>query len=103
MMKEEFESKINGTVSTEDYAIVETVYTWHPMIPEVDGKKRIAELYKLGGMGLMKDMWSKAVEMEGLDDCIRQERKIILEHEETLGECMKKRAMIIAEYGGNRG
>lgn len=60
MMKEEFEKLIGKNVSNEDYKIIETVYTYHPAISETDGKKEITELFKMGGMRLMKDMVSTA-------------------------------------------
>ena len=50
MNKQEFEKLINGSVSNEDYKIIELVYTYHPSIPEVNGKGQIATLYQLGGM-----------------------------------------------------
>ena len=40
----------------EDYAIVEQVYTWHPAIADVGGKRQIAEIYVHGGMLVIRDM-----------------------------------------------
>ncbi len=60
MNKQEFEKLTNSSVSNENYAIIEKVYTWHPSIPEVNGKEVIAQLYSLGGIEVMKDMLPKA-------------------------------------------
>lgn len=47
-------------MSTADYQIVELVYTYHPAIPNVRGKERIAALFTLGGMIVMYDMLPRA-------------------------------------------
>ena len=41
MTKQEFEKRIGAEISQKDYSIVEHVYTWHPSISEVEGKKQI--------------------------------------------------------------
>lgn len=68
MMKEEFEAVANTTVSAEDYAKIEYVYTFHPLIPEVGGKKKIADIYNLGGMMLIRDMMETARKAERLEN-----------------------------------
>lgn len=61
MTKEEFLKETGlDYFSNKDYAIIEKVYQFHPMISETEGKKQIAELYKIGGMTLMKDMFPRA-------------------------------------------
>ena len=60
MQKQEFEQRINAEISAEDYSVVEYVYTWHPSIPDLFGKDRIAEIYKFGGMGLIRSMVESA-------------------------------------------
>lgn len=47
MMKEEFESRINKSVSNEDYEVIEYVYTWHPHIDSVKGKDQMVALYSM--------------------------------------------------------
>lgn len=64
MMKHEFEERIGAELTPEQYAIVERVYTWHPAIPNVGGKDKLAELYKLGGMPLIEDMDNRAYALE---------------------------------------
>ncbi|MBP5782424.1 MAG: hypothetical protein J6W04_02680 [Bacteroidales bacterium] len=56
MMKSEFEKIIGRTVPAEDYRVIDYVYTWHPAINNVDGKQQIADLYKIGGMAVIKGM-----------------------------------------------
>ena len=56
MMKEEFE-KLNGqAISNADWETIEFVYIWHPSISETDGKQQIVDLYKNGGMLVIKGM-----------------------------------------------
>lgn len=56
MMKHEFEERVGGEISDQNYEIIETVYTWHPAINEVGGKDQIATLYETGGMPLIKSI-----------------------------------------------
>lgn len=64
MMKAEFERLAGVRVTPDEYAIVERVYTWHPSIPDAGGKLKIAQLFKLGGMDLMRDMDVRASALE---------------------------------------
>jgi hypothetical protein len=64
MMKHEFEERIGAELTPEQYEIVERVYTWHPAIPNVGGKDKLAELYRLGGMDLIEDMDNRAYARE---------------------------------------
>lgn len=68
MMKEEFE-KLNGQpISNADWATIEFVYTWHPSISETNGKQQITDLYKNGGILVMKGMVEAATYAKELDD-----------------------------------
>lgn len=60
MMKQEFEQVAKTTVDDMQWAVIETVYNYHPSIPEVNGKKVIADLYKIGGYKLIEDMHDRA-------------------------------------------
>ncbi len=73
MMQNEFEKIIGAEVSTSDYETIEKVYTWHPVIKDTTGKQQIADLYKIGGMPLIRNMMEAAEIMKSLDD---EERKI---------------------------
>lgn len=72
MMKHEFEERVGGEISDQNYEIIETVYTWHPAINEVGGKDQIATLYETGGMSLIKSMLEAANIMMDLDKERRQ-------------------------------
>ncbi len=56
MMKSEFEKLIGMTICNEKYRTIEYVYTWHPSIDDVKGKQQMADLYKIGGMSIIKSM-----------------------------------------------
>lgn len=68
MMKHEFEAIAKRKVSDADYKEIEYVYTWHPLIPNSGGKQKIADIYNLGGMMLIKDMLETAKRAEGLEN-----------------------------------
>lgn len=38
MNKQEFEERIKGSISDQNYKIIETVYNYHPSISEVNGR-----------------------------------------------------------------
>lgn len=50
MQKQEFEERIERTVTDEQYKVIEEVYMWHPSILNTSGKDEVAELYKSFGM-----------------------------------------------------
>lgn len=55
MQKQEFEERIERTVTDEQYKVIEEVYMWHPSILNTSGKDEVAErLYPVYWMpGLM--------------------------------------------------
>lgn len=67
MMKQEFESLIGKQVSDKDYEMIDRVYTFHPAISEVEGKKQIVDFYNAGGMALIRDMLETANIMSSLE------------------------------------
>ena len=93
MTKQEFEQRIGAQISRQDYNVVEKVYMWHPLIPNACGKDKIAELYKLGGMTLMQDMFARAQQIEQKDSdlrrvyaTLREKRDEIRAESQKLGE-----------------
>ena len=46
MTKSELEEMIGGSVTDEEYQLIEEVYMWHPAIRNTSGKEEVAELYK---------------------------------------------------------
>lgn len=86
MMKCEFEAIANEKVSTEDYKLIEYVYQWHPLIPNSGGKEKIAEIWKVGGMGLIRDMIPTAMRAEESESKVRELRSKIYELERELND-----------------
>lgn len=60
MCKEEFQNLVGMEVSDEDYAIIEKVFLFHPVVSEVSGKEEVAELYKSYGIVVFHDMFPRA-------------------------------------------
>ena len=96
MMKQEFEARIKATVTAEDYEVIEKVYTFHPIIDEVDGKDQIAKLYAIGGMALINDMVPRAEEAQRIENEIFRCRREVEEAQRNLGIAMAKRAALKA-------
>lgn len=70
MMKHEFEERLGKPVTEKEYKDIEFVYTFHPVISNTEGKTQIAELYKIGGMRLIKDMIPTAKKAQILEEKI---------------------------------
>lgn len=61
MLKEEFLNLIKSPEPTESaWELIQTVYTFHPSISDVGGKKQIAALWDIGGIRLIADMLKTA-------------------------------------------
>ena len=90
MMKSEFEERISATVTPEDYKLIEKVYTYHPIIPEVGGKDKIAEIYKVGGMRLIRDMEDTANEAKMIEEAIMQKRREIAKLNEEFADLCRE-------------
>jgi hypothetical protein len=71
MMKHEFENLVGKEVTTEDYGIIETVYVNYPGIHHTNGKKQVAELYKVFGLRIFEDMLPRAKRVYELEIQIR--------------------------------
>lgn len=72
MKKQEFEDRLQQTVSDDDYKVIEHVYTFYPTLSEVDGKNQIVTLFKIGGMRLMHDMYPSAILEQSYKDDIKK-------------------------------
>lgn len=66
MTKQEFEDRIEGSVTQEQYNLIEFVYQWYPTTIEID-KDRMAQIWHIGGMRLIKDMLPTAKKANDLD------------------------------------
>lgn len=56
----------------DEYRDIETVYVFHPSIPNVGGKRVIAELYVNYGMALIYDMLPRAEAIERVEKEVRR-------------------------------
>ena len=70
-MQSEFEERIGKRIESADYAVIEYVYMNHPVIDNVKGKQQMADLYKIGGMAIIKDMVKTAKTAEAIERKIR--------------------------------
>ena len=69
---------LTKTSPTEsEWEIISLVYTFHPAIPDVGGKKVLADLYKVGGFGLISGMLVAAESAEKLDREVREAESAI--------------------------
>lgn len=68
MMKSEFEDRIGWAVTSQEFEIISTVYTFHPSISDCNGKEEIAELYTRFGMELILDMYPTAVKAQNFEN-----------------------------------
>ena len=102
MTKQEFEQRIGAQISRQDYNVVEKVYMWHPLIPNACGKDKIAELYKLGGMTLMQDMFARAQQSEQKDSDLRHEYATLREKRDEIRAESQKLSEQITELSEKR-
>lgn len=49
MQKQEFEERIERTVTDEQYKVIEEVYMWHPSIRNTSGKDEVPLHERSGG------------------------------------------------------
>ena len=75
MQKQEFEERIERTVTDEQYKVIEEVYMWHPSIRNTSGKDEVAELYKSFGMTIFHDMLPRAKKAHELDELLWNHRE----------------------------
>lgn len=67
MMREEW-IKLTGNNPTPDqWEVIETVYTWHKSITDVEGKKQMKALFDIGGYPLIASLYTDAVRARELD------------------------------------
>lgn len=85
MLKEEFLQLIKTPAPTESgWELVQTVYTFHPSIPDVGGKEKIALLWDIGGIRLITDMLKTAERVRNLEEHIAEHRAFISDYERQL-------------------
>ena len=84
MQKQEFEERIERTVTDEQYKVIEEVYMWHPSIRNTSGKDEVAELYKSFGMTIFHDMLPRAKKAHELDELLMDDLDDLLTGHQTL-------------------
>lgn len=73
-----------------NWKIIECIYTWHPIFDGPNPKGKIAALFAIGGMPLMRELWRTAIRMQDADREARSaERKAVIAKD--LFECAKQR------------
>ncbi len=98
MTKSELEYLIHGSVTDEEYELIETVYMWHPAIRNTSGKEEVAELYKSFGIVIFYDMYPRAKKAKEIEENIRMLDKTRAELVDELKRLKKEN-----EYGEKRG
>ena len=68
MTKSEFEYLIHGSVTDEEYELIETIYMWHPAIRNTSGKEEVAELYLSFGLVIFRDMYQRAMKVKDIEE-----------------------------------
>jgi len=68
MMKAEFEGMIKGSVTAEDYKVIELVYMYYG---EQLTKERAVDLYHIFGSRIFYDMAPRARKIADLEDAVR--------------------------------
>lgn len=86
MQKYEFEERIDGKVTDEQYKIIEIVYMWHPSVRNTSGKEEVAELFKSFGMAIFHDMYPRAKKAQELDKQLRIAKREVLTIQEEIEE-----------------
>lgn len=84
MQKQEFEERIERTVTDEQYKVIEEVYMWHPSIRNTSGKDEVAELYKSFGMTIFHDMLPRAKKAHELDELLRNAQREVQRIQEEI-------------------
>ena len=75
MTKQEFETLTGQQLNDEDYGIVEKVYAFYPGMPDVDGKKVVAQLYRQFGLTIFRDMYERANRISEIEGAIQEQKR----------------------------
>ena len=87
MTRKEFEIRVTGKLPTdEEFAVIETVYAFHPSISETDGKSQIAYIYNNFGMRVIRDMLPTAKMAENLERAIMTTKNTLVQLQDEYNE-----------------
>jgi hypothetical protein len=88
-----------------NWQVIQTVYTYHPIISDVNGKDEIADLFKRGGIGILRDMYQTADEIRRHESNIQYNNvaleKLEKERKEELEAIAVKYATLTSEVRNN--
>jgi len=84
-----------NAIDEKQWAVITTVYNFHPMIKDVGGKDQMLELWKTGGYGLIEDMHGTAAHIETATTAI-QYAEVAIEKNEL--ERKKRLAEVNVEF-----
>ena len=98
MLKEELESLIGQQVTGDQYDLINHVYMWHP----ADfSKQSIANLWKMGGQEIFKELTPAADHMCALETHISQLKQQLSQLKQQLGNAKANYDSIKAGYMNN--
>lgn len=83
---------LNKLFTDEDYAEIEVIYTYHPAIPDVGGKKFIAQMFCMGLLSgeSRAHFLAEAEEAQRKEETTRKLRSQIAELQRSLGAAQRK-------------
>jgi hypothetical protein len=95
----------NSDQAETEWETIHTVYQWHPAIADQGGKQVLAGLFKIGGMGLLRDMETAARVELAADEEIRQAEIAVEEQKAKIAfeqECLKNREWDLRQFRAAR-
>jgi len=99
MNQQEWTALSKTTPTPEQWEVINEVYTFHPAIPDVGGKKVLADLYKVGGFGLIASMLLAARTSQGYDGLVSlagiELEKLATEKKAVLAEFARREAELL--------
>jgi hypothetical protein len=88
MTRSEWLEQTRHEATDAEWEVIHTVYQFHPAVPEVGGKARLAQLFQLGGMGLLTEMLPKAETFAAMEEAVHQAREASREANRKLQETL---------------
>jgi hypothetical protein len=79
MMVNEWTDRTGHNPTAAEWHTITTVYAFHPAIPDVGGKDKLAGIFALGGFGIIRDMLPVAEKARTLEQA-RDKSRADMEH-----------------------
>ena len=99
MQQGEWTDRTGHEPTPEQWATITTVYGWHPSIPDVGGKDKLAAIFALGGFGLITDMLPEAESCQALESRRDMAARKLAEARADMENYAKLLAERYARYG----